>query len=124
VQADEPEPATKKKPEASVEITGAAEKGRRVFELNCIACHGRDGDGKGPLASAFDPKPADFTRADRMSQLSDQYLLTIIREGGPAVGKCMEMGAWKHSLSQEQIQDVAAYVKSLHAREKETPGRE
>lgn len=36
------------------------EKGRGIYQRNCIACHGPHGDGKGPAASALTPSPRDF----------------------------------------------------------------
>lgn len=36
--------------------------GRRAFLQDCVACHGSDGRGTGPLAAGIDPRPADLTR--------------------------------------------------------------
>lgn len=34
--------------------------GKQVYEQNCMGCHGKDGDGKGPAAIMLDPKPRNF----------------------------------------------------------------
>ena len=36
-------------------------EGRHQFGMRCARCHGRKGDGKGPLADILDPRPRDFT---------------------------------------------------------------
>ena len=38
-----------------------AQDGSQIFAAKCAACHGEKGDGKGPLASNFDPKPGNFS---------------------------------------------------------------
>lgn len=35
-------------------------KGRTVFKTNCTSCHGLEGYGDGPAASALNPKPRNF----------------------------------------------------------------
>jgi mono/diheme cytochrome c family protein len=36
--------------------------GRDIFQFYCASCHGRDGTGNGPVASALKARPADLTR--------------------------------------------------------------
>ena len=36
------------------------QQGRKLFLQNCSACHGEDGDGKGPAAKALETPPANF----------------------------------------------------------------
>lgn len=35
-------------------------QGKQVFNDKCAPCHGQDGAGDGPMAVAFNPKPASF----------------------------------------------------------------
>lgn len=37
-------------------------RGAELYAEHCAACHGPDGDGKGPLAPALDYPPTDFTK--------------------------------------------------------------
>jgi cytochrome c5 len=37
------------------------ERGKTLFNEKCQLCHGVKGDGNGPAAAAYDPKPANFT---------------------------------------------------------------
>lgn len=36
-------------------------KGKSTFQINCASCHGTEGKGNGPAASALNPKPRDYT---------------------------------------------------------------
>ncbi len=37
-------------------------QGKKLFEQNCVMCHGAKGDGKGQLGAALKPSPTDFTQ--------------------------------------------------------------
>ena len=41
-------------------------EGKKLYERDCVACHGAKGDGKGPAAVALKPAPSDF--ADPLNQ--------------------------------------------------------
>ncbi len=43
--------------EPSAELT---EKGKELFEANCVQCHGPQGHGDGPAASTMNPRPRNF----------------------------------------------------------------
>jgi mono/diheme cytochrome c family protein len=36
-------------------------QGKKLYEQNCVMCHGPKGDGKGVLGAALKPPPTDFT---------------------------------------------------------------
>jgi mono/diheme cytochrome c family protein len=48
-----------------------------------------------------------------MNELSDEHLFLVIKEGGAAVGKSALMAPWGASLSDDQIRDVVAFVRTL-----------
>jgi len=37
-------------------------QGKKLYEQNCVTCHGPKGDGKGQLGTALKPPPSDFTK--------------------------------------------------------------
>ncbi len=82
--------------------------GREIYVNTCIRCHGIDG--KGALGIKLVPPPADLTSSAVQDRL-DGTLFRRIHEGKPNTA----MGAWKHSLSDEEIWDVLAYVRTLRA---------
>lgn len=99
-------------------IKGDVTKGGEKYKLFCVACHGEKGKGDGVAAAALDPKPTDHSNGEYMNKLSDFYLFTIIKEGGPAVGKSAFMASWKAALPDEDIHNVAAFVRSLSKKKK------
>lgn len=94
-------------------LKGDATKGGEKYKLFCVSCHGEKGKGDGIAAAALDPKPTDHSNSEYMNKLSDYYLFTIIKEGGPAVGKSVFMASWKAALQDEDIHNVALFVRSL-----------
>jgi mono/diheme cytochrome c family protein len=77
--------------------------GASIFKRNCAMCHGPDGKG---IASI---KPPNFTDPKVQASLTDQQMLEIITNGK----KGTMMPAWSGKLSQEDIQAVQGYVRSL-----------
>lgn len=79
------------------------ERGKRLYEKYCLACHGPKGRGDG--ATQFVPPVADLTSNDVLLK-PDSRLLKSIHEGKPNTA----MGTWTSRLSDEAIRDVLAYV--------------
>lgn len=88
------------------------DRARRIFETNdgggCAACHGRKGDGRGPLAAKLTPAPRNFTCHATMDALPDGQLFWIIRNGSP------DTPMLSHAeLSDEETWQVVAYIREL-----------
>lgn len=96
-------------------LGGDAEAAAADYEKYCVTCHGPEGKGDGVMAKFLDPKPKDLTDAEYMTTRTDRQIYTAIMEGGAAVGLSEKMAPWKHLLSDEQIRDLAAYVRTLAA---------
>ena len=90
-----------------------AAKGAALYAANCASCHGPRGDGDGPVAVALVPKPAKHHDGAYMNALTNEHLFKVIKEGGPSVGKSPLMAPWGGLLSDAQIWDVVAFVRSL-----------
>jgi cytochrome c oxidase cbb3-type subunit 3 len=89
---------------------GDATKGAPLYKRYCSGCHGADGRGG---AHTFMPHIASLTRSDYIEFIPDGYLFTVIAEGGEAVGKSDMMPAWKATLSEQDIKDIIAHIRSL-----------
>jgi mono/diheme cytochrome c family protein len=98
---------------ALVAYAADAEEGKKLYGQFCASCHGQSGKGDGPAAAALNPKPRNHTDKEYMSQMSDDEMLKVIKNGGASVGKSPLMPPWGASLKDEQIQDVIAYIRSL-----------
>ena len=92
---------------------GDAKAGKAKFDANCVGCHGAGGKGDGAAAAALNPKPGDMTDSKAMKALSDKYLFDIIKDGGASQKKSPMMPGSSKKLSDKDISDVVAYIRSL-----------
>jgi mono/diheme cytochrome c family protein len=93
--------------------TPDAARGEPLYVSYCSSCHGPKGEGDGPAAAALQPRPAKHSDGAYMNALSNAHLFKVIEQGGQAVGKSPLMAPWGGTLSDDQIWDVVAYVRSL-----------
>ncbi len=105
----------------AAQAAGDAAKGKAIFTANCASCHGDSGKGDGPVGAALTPKPRDFTQAQfKLDSLkdgkpgSDAALAAVIKNGAAAYGGSPLMAPWGGTLSDAQIQDVIAYIRTFH----------
>jgi mono/diheme cytochrome c family protein len=89
---------------------GDATRGATLYQRYCRGCHGEDGRGG---AHTFMPHIGNLTKKDYIEFIPDGFLFTVIAEGGVAVGKSGYMPAWRGTLSEQDIKDVIAFVRSL-----------
>jgi mono/diheme cytochrome c family protein len=85
-------------------------RGDIVFRNYCVLCHGVKADGAGRAAKLYNPKPANLVLSDK----NDQYKELIIRQGGAALGRSEFMPPWGNELTDEQVTDVVAYLRSVN----------
>jgi len=72
---------------AAAVTPAAREEAQQIFDTRCTVCHGSDGRGDGPGASALDPKPRDYHDAEWQQTVTDEEIETAIVYGGAAVGQ-------------------------------------
>ena len=92
---------------------GDRERGKTDYSNYCSPCHGQSGNGRGPMAALLDPRPTDHRDTAYMNTLPDGYLTRLIRHGGRGVGKSPAMAAWGDILSEQQIRNLIAYMRTL-----------
>jgi mono/diheme cytochrome c family protein len=90
-QKDQP-PAKTPTPESKIPPEDAAKanpvkptaeslaKGKKLYGYDCAMCHGKDGDGKGDMASDF-KNVTDFTNPESLKNRTDGELFYITRNG-------------------------------------------
>lgn len=84
--------------------------GKGIYNSNCASCHGDKAMGDGPAAKSLNPPPKSLAAE---GSLSDGYLYWRIAEGGGMAPFKSAMPAWKTFLSEEQIWQVIAYLRTL-----------
>ncbi|MGZ5199419.1 MAG: c-type cytochrome [Telluria sp.] len=85
-------------------------RGGLVYSSYCVTCHGINADGNGRAARLYTPRPANLRATDK----NDAYIQLIVRRGGEAIGRSSKMPPWGEELTDEQIHDVVAFVRSIH----------
>jgi cytochrome c oxidase cbb3-type subunit 2 len=92
------------------------ERGRKVYQENCVQCHGETGKGDGYGAPFLVPPPRDLTTAAYKfrtttsgSLPTDEDLFRTISRGANGTG----MPPWQYLLSDEDRWALVDYVKSL-----------
>ena len=78
---------------------GDMQKGREVYDMHCVICHGMNG-------YAIDMTIPRFANGDRMF-LMDQEMLQSVRNGKN------QMPAFRGLLSDQEIRDVITYLRTL-----------
>ena len=81
-------------------------KGKALYTIRCVICHGETGTGDGPGSKALNPKPANHT-SNKVQDESDGELFWKISEGRGA------MIGWKLILSEEDRWHLVNYIRTL-----------
>ncbi|WP_138485429.1 c-type cytochrome [Dyadobacter bucti] len=87
--------------------------GQALFKTYCVSCHGEHGDGKGPAAKGLDPEPTNFLDAKAMQPVSPLAAFNTISIGLQGTA----MTGFSEVLDENQIWELAFYLKSLSARQ-------
>lgn len=98
-------------PQESFEIRN----GRIVYNGHCAPCHGNTGEGNGNYyASGLEPTPRNFTDAEFMNQVQDEYLVEVIKKGTAAFGKSPYCPPWGATLKEEEkIRNIISYLRTF-----------
>ncbi|MCE5326206.1 MAG: cbb3-type cytochrome c oxidase subunit II [Planctomycetaceae bacterium] len=84
-------------------------RGHKIFQDNCLGCHGPIGDGQGPAAAHLDPPPLNFTIL-RKHLIDGRYIggLFYYQIMNGVTGTSMPY--FKRDLESEKIWDVSNYL--------------
>lgn len=97
-------------------LTPDQQKGKEVYDKRCAGCHGAEGGGDGPAADRLRPMPRNFKAAkykftfNQFGKLpQDSTIARWIADGLPGTS----MPGWKDLLSEQDIRNVVAYIKTF-----------
>lgn len=94
--------------------------GQRVYDANCAACHGLNGEGqpnwKVPVNGAFPAPPHDSS--GHTWHHPDQLLLEVIANGGGLPNSAMP--AYAGILTEEERAAVLGYIKTFWGKQERT----
>jgi len=93
-------------------LRGDIGRGKSLHAENCAGCHGYDGKAE-VVVMHMDTMPKDQSDAQYMKTLPDPYLYLAICTGGTNVGKNLIMAPWGGILSDQDIRDLIAWVRTF-----------
>ena len=107
----------------------AATSGRQMYVNYCAPCHGVDGRGQGPVASALKTPPPDLTVLSRNNhgKFPDSHIVAVLQNGalipshgsaempiwGPILGKMNQSNAQDRML---RISNLSRYLEALQVK--------
>jgi mono/diheme cytochrome c family protein len=103
-------------------VAGAADlaAGKEKYSMFCVTCHGEKGKGDGPGGAGLQPPPRDFSKGDFKFDTDgngktgeDADLRAVISKGAAEFGGTPLMTPWGGTLSDEDIDNVIAVIRSL-----------
>jgi mono/diheme cytochrome c family protein len=119
------QPVVKKTP---IQQTSAA-SGKDMYTEYCAACHGTDGKGNGPAASAMKSAPPDLTQLTKThgGKYPAAYVSGILRFGsGPTSHGSADMPVWgplfrsldkyHDTVVQQRVGNLTSYIETLQAK--------
>ena len=102
-------------------VQGDVSNGRKVYDEHCLECHGPDGEGEGEGTGvtlsrerSFLVMPASISNSGFLASAPDQMIRRVIAHGRKSSG--MPQYA-RGKLTQAEIDDVTAYVRSFEERQ-------
>jgi mono/diheme cytochrome c family protein len=92
---------------------GDAKKGRELYVEKCVLCHGSQGEGWDWSKKVDKPPVPVPDLAKATSKRSDQFLFDVVKEGGEAVGQTRFMPPFGFQLSDQEVWNLVAYLRTL-----------
>jgi mono/diheme cytochrome c family protein len=114
--------------QTTIKQTSAA-SGKEMYTQYCAPCHGVDGKGKGPAASAMKNAPSDLTQLAKThgGKYPADSVASVLKFGnGPGAHGSADMPVWGPLLQsldkyhdtavQQRIANIVSYIDSLQAK--------
>jgi hypothetical protein len=87
--------------------------GQQIYTAACQSCHAADGTGAAQSHVGFRDALPDFTDCSYNSREAAQDWFAVVHRGGPVRRFSRNMPAFGEALTDDQIERVVAYVRSL-----------
>lgn len=87
------------------------EQGKALYDGKggCFNCHGKDGDGSGPLAAQLKPSPRNFQDQGFWSHRTEGEIFWVIKNGSPDTS----IVGYGDQLTDGEIWALIQYIRSL-----------
>lgn len=110
-------------------VNTPSNSGKDMFNSYCAVCHGKDGKGAGPAASAMKSQPSDLTTLAQKNggKYPSSHVASVIRGQATLVSHgTQDMPVWGPLLSsisqgheaqvQQRVANLVAYIETLQAK--------
>ena len=107
----------------------SSDSGRNLFNFYCASCHGKDGQGGGPMAAALKVAPPNLTLLTRKygGAFPSAVLMSLLRDGDRSwvvSHGSREMPVWgpilqrstDPDLAEARLQSLLSYLRSIQAK--------
>lgn len=85
-----------------------------IYRFYCAQCHGLEGTGDGINNREEMPvTPRDHTSPEEMGKLTDEEIISVIKEGGVATSKSTLMPPFMKTLTEDEITGLKDYLREL-----------
>lgn len=107
----------------------AANSGKQMYNTYCATCHGVDGKGNGPAATALNQPPTDLTMLSRNNggKFPDAHVYSVLQFGvetpahgskempiwGPALRSLTNGSSAARMVEQQRISNLTNYLRTL-----------
>jgi len=98
----------------------SVERGRVLYSITCIQCHGPNADGNGPVSGALVFPPANLT-GEVVQSKPDGTLFLVISNGIQGTGGQIHMPALNENLTVRDRWDLVNFIRSVKAAATPTP---
>ncbi|MCW9025081.1 MAG: c-type cytochrome [Gammaproteobacteria bacterium] len=90
---------------ASIENISA---GKKLYQQECLQCHGWSGKGDGPAGKQMHPTPANLAFTRKLPITTDAFFFWTVSEGGKTLATAMP--TFKERLSDKKIWQIIHYI--------------
>ena len=102
--------AAKKRPNPMPAGPAALKAAAPIYAEKCSQCHGDTGKGDGPEAEMYNTKPANFTDAPMMAEMTDGEIYYKMTEGR------RPMPTFKKQLTEQQRWQLVHFIREFAAK--------
>lgn len=101
----------------SAQTQADSKRGEELYLEKCVLCHGSGGQGW-DWSKKAEPPIAVPDLVATVPVRSDQYIFDVVKGGGERVGRTRFMPPFGFQLSDQEVCDIVAYLRTLSRKTK------
>ena len=89
------------------------DEGKELYMKACATCHGANGKGRPASELGFETPLPDFSDCNFATREPDADWIAVAHQGGPVRGFAQEMPAFGDALTEEELQKILNFIRTL-----------